>query len=431
MLDRRAFLRLAGVTAGAAALVGCGFPVRGDDGAAADGSGGALTFTLWASGAELAAFRALAREFEAAEGVAVRLQQVPFDQRVASVDAGLQSGQAPDLFRVTYTDLGAYSTRGALLDLGPHLPEGYADEFRPGLWSAVAQEGRVWGVPHHTDTSAVLVNLDAAGAAGLGPLPAGLEDAWTWEELDVALLRLQAAATDSQFATGVNWQRSGAYRWLNFLGQAGGRLLTEGLDAAAVDSPEGREALGYTQSLFRRGLVPPSTSTKGDYVGDLFAAGRLASVFAGDFVLPELVDVGFDYTATFLPVREAATAELGGSAVVVTAGTPHAEQAVAFLRFLSGEEQMARFCEQATVLPTRAGLSAADLRFAVRPDLMDLFVQQSEAITPEIVRQTTVPAFPELNAALVERLERAFVGGEEPAAVLAALARDVERILAG
>ena len=42
-----------------------------------------------------------------------------------------------------------------------------------------------------------------------------------------------------------------------------------------------------------------------------------------------------------------------------------------------------------------------------------------------------MPAFNQLNAALVERLERAFVGREEPAAVLAALARDVERILAG
>ncbi len=40
-----------------------------------------------------------------------------------------------------------------------------------------------------------------------------------------------------------------------------------------------------------------------------------------------------------------------------------------------------------------------------------------------------MPAFNEINAALVDRLDRAFVGQEDAAAVLAALSADVERIL--
>ena len=425
-VDRRTFLKVLGLTAAGTALGGCaGF---GGGGGSEEGSEDDLTFTLWAGDAELAAFQALARDFESAEGVRVRLEQVPFDQLLTTVDAGLQGGQAPDLFRVTYTDLGVYSSQGALLDLTPHLPDGYADDFRPGLWSAVARDGKPYGVPHHTDTSMVLVRSDAAQAAGL-TLPGSYDEAWPWEELDAALVALQGVAADQQFATGVNWQQFGAYRWLNFLGQAGGRLLTEDLRQPAVDSPEGLEALRFTQSLFTRGLVPRTSSTKGDYVDELFAAGTLASVFAGDFLLPSLAESGIEFDATFLPVNPEATAELGGNAVVATADTPRAEQAAAFLQFVASQEQMARFCEAATVLPTRTDLAGGDLDYQVRPDLMELFVVQSEAITEDIVQQTTVPSFNEINAALVEQLERAFIGGEDPQAVLADLTADIERAL--
>ena len=202
-----------------------------------------------------------------------------------------------------------------------------------------------------------------------------------------------------------------------------------GLSAPAIDSPEGLEALRFTQSFFQRGLVLPTTSTKGDYVDELFAAGTTASVFAGDFLLPSLAEAGFDFDATFLPRNPEATAELGGNAVVATADGPRAEQAARFLQFLASQEQMARFCEATTVLPTRTDLAGSDLSYEVRPDLMELFVAQSEAITEDIVTQTTVPSFNEINAALVERLEQAFVGGDDPKAVLGELSADIERAL--
>ena len=428
-VDRRTFLRLLGAAAGTVALSACTPDVGEGDAPPADEGPDVLRFSLWGSGAEMAVFQALAREFEAAEGVAVRLEPVSFDRLVDAVDAELQSGRGPDLFRVSYGDLGRFADSGALLDLTPYLPPGYAEQFHPSLWSAIERDGEVLGVPHHLDTSMLLVNTEAAESVGLGPLPARLDEAWTWDELTAALSRFHSATQSHQAATGVNWQQFGAYRWLNFLGQAGGRLLTEELDAPAVNDAAGLEALRYTQSLFTQGLVPPTTSTMGDYVADLFGAGTLATVFAGDFVLPDLVNVAFDYTATFLPVRERATAELGGNAVVATAGTPRAEQAARFLQFLASEEQMARFCEQTTVLPTRAALSGADLDYAVRPDLMELFVQQAEAVTEDIVQQTTVPRFSQINAALVQRLDRAFVGREQPELVLSALSDDIARIL--
>jgi multiple sugar transport system substrate-binding protein len=122
----------------------------------------------------------------------------------------------------------------------------------------VTRDGTPVGVPHHTDTSMFLVRSDAAQAAGLS-LPTSYDEAWTWEQLG----KLQGVTEDQQFPTGVNWQQFGAYRWLNFVGQAGGRLLTDDLTAPALDSPEGRAALTFTQSFFERGLVPPDHVDEG------------------------------------------------------------------------------------------------------------------------------------------------------------------------
>ncbi|RJK94233.1 ABC transporter substrate-binding protein [Vallicoccus soli] len=435
-LDRRRFLQLSGAAGAGAALAGCGgFSTGGDDGGGGDGGGGgggALDFVLWGSDAEVAAFQAVADAFEEQEGVQVRLQPTPFGEVLTTIDTGLQSGSPPDLFRITYTDLGVYSGADVLLDVTDDLPEGYADAFVPSLWRAVqGPDGQVLGVPHHTDTSMVLVDTAALEAAGVGPLPTALDQAWTWEQFADACDRLRAALPEDRFPVGVNWQLGGAYRWLGFLHQAGGRLLTDDLSGPAVDSPEGRRALEFTRSFFTNRWVPPSTSAKGTYVDELFPPQTVAMVYAGDFLLPTFEETvqGFEYSGTFLPRDQRAAAELGGNAVVATREGSNTQAASRFLQFLASEEQMQAFCTATTVLPTRTSLTNRDLGYRLRPDLMELYVQQATQIPEDLVAQVTVPQFSAINNALVERLESAFVGGADTSEVLAGLSGDIETAL--
>ena len=427
MLGRRRFLAVAGAAAAVAALPGCGgFSTGGGESADPD----TLRFTLWGQDSEIAAFRSLAEAFGRRENVTVEINNVPFGEVRQNVDAGLQSGRAPDLFRVTYNDIGIYGGQDVLLELDQYLPAGYADAFTPALWQAVTVGGKVVGVPHHTDTSMILYNRDALAAAGV-TAPTDPDDAWTQEEfLDVA--RRVKGRAGTKYAFGVNWQQAGAYRWLNWVFQNGGRLLTPDLSAAAIDSPAGREALALTQSFFTQGLVPPTTSTKGQYVDEAFPSGTMAMIFAGDFLLAGLQGTvkNFEFGATFLPVGSRAAADLGGNAVVATKDTKNPEAAAAFLQFLADEQNMADFCARTNVLPTRTALAGKELRFADRPDLMALYVRQAQAIAPDDVAQVTVPKFAAINNVLVEQLERAFVGKADPGRVLADLAADVDRQLA-
>jgi len=57
---------------------------------------------------------------------------------------------------------------------------------------------------------------------------------------------------------------------------------------------------------------------------------------------------------------------------------------------------------------------------------MELFIEQATVITPELTEQVTVPQFNAINASLVDRLEQAFLGGDDPGQVLADLSEDIE-----
>lgn len=301
-LTRRRFLALAGGAATVATVSGCGgFSTGGGE---ADADPDTLRFTLWGGKAEVAAFQRVADAFRQRENVTVALNEVPFAEVRQSVDAGLQSDTAPDLFRVTYNDLGSYGGQGALLELDQYLPAGYAAAFTPALWRAVTVGGKVVGIPHHTDTSMVLYNKDAMAAAGITKVPTSPDEAWSWDEF-LAVARKIKGRAGTKYAFGVNWQQAGAYRWLNWVFQNGGRLLSEDLRSPAIDSDAGRRALATTQSFFAEGLVPPTTSTKGTYVDETFPSGTIAMVFAGDFLLADLQQnvKKFEYGATFLPGR--------------------------------------------------------------------------------------------------------------------------------
>ena len=420
--SRRDFLRAtalgAGSALGAGALAGC----SGGSGSGS-GSGSDLTFTLWGGDAELAAFQAVADAFREQTGTRVEIENLPYADILSTVDSRLQSGSPPDLFRVSYIDLGRYTSIGVLADISSALPAGFADAFTPSLWSAVQADGAPVGVPHHTDVSALVYNVPAFERAGVA-VPTALDQAWTWEQFSEVLAEVKGA-NGGAYPVVVNWQAAGAYRWLSFLAQAGGSVFAED-GSVTIDSAAGERALTYTRGLYDQGLHDPTFLVQAaNYPDEAFPTGRPLSVYAGDFLLPSLDETvtDFDFGATFLPRDVDAATDLGGNAVVVTDGD-RAETAAEFAAFLASAENMKAFCEATTVLPTRTDVG--DLAYSVRPDLMPVFVQQATTIPESLVATSTSTSFSGINAALQQELEACFGGGQSVQETLANLQRAVE-----
>lgn len=429
-ITRRGLLSTAAAVTAGGWLSGCAGLTGGGSGGGGGGRPGTLSVITWASDAEAAVFRDLADRFGSENDVTVDLQVIPFEEVQTTVDAQLQAGDPPDVFRVTYTDLGRYSTTGQLLDVTPYVDDAAA--FIPAFWQAVQTDGTPYGVPHHTDTTAIVYRPDLLQPAGI-TVPTSLEEAWSWEEFAEVSDALKASLPQGVFPFVYDWQQFGAYRWLTWLFEAGGRLLDDDLATAVVQSPEGLKALEFTQRFFTEQWVPRNTSVKSTtYPDAAFIGERTAMAFVGDFLLPGIeAEVDFDYQATFQPRDVRASSDLGGNALVATAESANAELAGEFLRFMVTEDAMTEWCARTTELPTLQSLVGQDLGYDVRPDLMPVFVEQATTLTEEDVAQVTVPAFSQVNTVLLDQLELAFLGDQSAEDTLAAIAEGVDAAIAG
>ncbi len=432
-LSRRRFLTGTGSLAAAAVLSGCAGFTKSDDSGSEGGGGskaGTLKFTTWGSDAEAAAFKQLARSFESANtGTKIDLKIVPYEDMFTGIDAQLQSGTAPDVFRVDYTTLGVYSSKDVLLDLTPSLDSSLTSDLIPALLQAVTYEDKVYGVPQETDTTAILYRPDLLEAAGVTSVPATLDDAWTWKEFAQVADKLKGSLDPKIKPFCYDWQQLGAFRWLTWLFEAGGRLLDEDLKTPAIESAEGRRAMDFTTSFFTKGWVPENTSVKGaTYPDAAFISGEVAMAFAGNFLLPgieEGIKKKFDYKVTYQPRDKRASSDLGGNALVATKDSANKDLAAEFLAFMVEPKNMRLFCEKSLELPTRQSLVSEKLDFAVRPDLMPVYIDQTTTLTADDVAQVTVPWFGQVNTLLQDQLELAFRGQQSPEKTLSAIAAGI------
>ena len=424
-LTRRRFLSAAGTVAVPLAVAGCGFSPKSSGSKSNDNT---LTFTTWGTDAELAGFRTAIAGFEKANsGAKVTLNAVPYAQMFTDIDAQLQANKAPDLFRVPYYTFGSYAGRGQLLDLSSHLPSGFSDRFTPQAWAAVQNASKPFGVPHHTDTSAIVYNKEAFRAAGITSVPTTIDQAWTWAEFQQVALKLRKAMPASKYPFAYNWQGNGVTRWLSWLFEADGRFLAPDLLHPAIDSAAGQAAVDFTKSFFPTKLVPANSSIKSTTLAaDLWYSQTVAMTFTGAFNIPDATStLKFDWGATFSPRKSRSAGDFGGNALVATAKTKQPKLAAAFLDFVTQSEPMRAFCAGASLLPTRRDLAAKGIQFAVRPELSPIWTGQANAVKASDSGQVASPSMSKIITVLQDQLENAFVGGQSTTKTLANLSSGI------
>ncbi len=424
-ISRRRFLGAAGAAAAPLVLAGCGF--TGSKSAQPSDSN-TLTFTTWGTDSELAGFRSAIAGFEKANaGSKVVLNAVPYAQMFTNIDAQLQAGNPPDVFRVPYYTFGRYAGSGQLLDLSSHVDKAFGDRFTPAAWAAVQNSAKPFGVPHHTDTSAILYNKAAFTSAGITSVPTTLEQAWTWEQFQQILRTLRKTMPATKFPFAYNWQGNGVTRWLSWLFEANGRFLAPDLIKPAIDSAAGRAAVDFTKSFFTQRFVPPNSSVKSSTLAaDLWYSQTTAMVSSGAFAIPDATKtLTFEWGATFSPRKSRAASDFGGNALVATAQTKQPALAASFLDYLTQQEQMKSFCAGASLLPTRRDLVASGITFAVRPELSPVFIGQASTVRAADSGQVASPSMSKIITVLKDQLEQAFIGGQSTDKTLAGISTGI------
>lgn len=431
-LTRRHLLIGSGAVTVPLLLAGCGFAPQKSSPVASGSK--TLAFTTWGTDAELASFaRAIAAFEKAKPGTKVELNSVPYGQMFTNIDAQLQAGNPPDIFRVPYYTFGSYAGRDQLLDLSPYLESGFGDRFTAAAWAAVQGNTKPFGVPHHTDTSAIFYNKAALQSAGITSVPTSLSSAWTWDELAGIAATLRAAQPADTYPLAYNWQGNGVTRWLSLLFQADGRFLGKNLKDSAIDSAAGAAALDFATSFFTKNFVPPNDTIKSaTYASDTWYSQTSAMVWSGAFAIPDATKtLDFEWGATFAPRNKRGGGDFGGNALVATAGTANPELAATFLTFVTDAAQMRDFCQTSSLLPTRKDLTESGIDFDVRPELAPVFLGQASTVRAEDSSQVASPHMSKIITVLQDNLESAFAGSTSTADTLKSIADGIAQATSG
>jgi multiple sugar transport system substrate-binding protein len=381
----------------------------------------AMTLSIWGGQAEQDAFNALISKYQALHSnVTIRLEvNGNSGQLYQQVDTRLAGRQAPDLFRIQYQQFGRYAAARALVDLSPYLDAAYTSGFSPAFWKATNYQGKPFALPHHTDTFALYYNADILQKLGV-EAPTSLDKSWSWQDF-INIARSAKDKGHAPYGFAMGWQTGAGYRWLPYLYQHGGQLLDADLRQPQITSKQGVETIAWTQSWFKEGMVPPSTYIKStEQTQNLFANGTTALMLNGDWQIP-FVDktAKFRWGVTYMPRDVGMASDLGGNCLAVSRDSKNPDVAADFLKFMANEENMRAFVTSAQFLPVRTSLMGQDLPFALRPELMKVFVTQSATIPAHLVSTVTMPAFSKINAALSDELDLAFTSGQDAATTAA------------
>lgn len=404
-LNRRTLLKAAGI--------GAGLAVAGSTRTASAQGSIALTMSAWGGKAETDGFNAIIAKYQAMHpNVSIKLEIMPFGQYYQQIDTRLAGRQAPDIFRVTYPHVGRYAMSKAVIDLSEHLDADYGKAFMPAVWKAASYKGRPYALPHHTDTFALFYNVDAFAQAGI-EVPTKLDDAWTWARFTEVARTLKAKSIGN-YPFAMHWQNSSSHRWMIFLYQHGGRLLGPDMTTVEIDNAAGLETVAWTQSWFKEGLVPPSTSLKStEAVQNLFANGTIPMMLNGNWQIPFLnQQAKFKWGVTYLPRDVAMADDLGGTCLAVSRDTKNRDVAVDFLKFLTAEESMREFVDIGQFLPVRNTLVNGGQTYKLRPDDMKVFVAQTTIIPDHLVSTITHPSWGKFAPRLADELDLAFTSGQ-------------------
>ena len=399
----------------------------------------AVVVEFWAMGQEGEQVKALLPEFERRHpDIRVRVQQIPWSAAHEKLLTAYAGDAMPDLFQLGNTWIPEFVALRAVEPLDVRLqawPEAALKDYFPGILATNRLDGHTYALPWYVDTRLFFYRTDLLAAAGFAELPA------TWEAWLNAMTRLKALAGSEHYAIllPVNeWQLP-----VILALQCGATLLRDRDQYGNFQEPRFREAFNFYLSLFEQGLAPPVGNTQMANLYQEFANGAFAVYVSGPWnigefgrrlpatvqphwntaPLPNFTDSSPLPVGEGLGVRAVGASLAGGASLALSRTSPRREAAWKLLEFLAEPAQQARFYQLTGDLPARQSAWSDPALTGNR---------YAQAFRRQLQNVRATPAIPEwerIASKLAYHAERAIRRQVTVDEALAALDRDVDRIL--
>ena len=351
-----------------------------------------------------------------------------YDKLVTSVGVG---GRPPyDVILVDQPWVSQFVGAGWLKDITAYVP----DEYRSGIfdagWNVTTIDGKIYGVPWMIDTKVFYYNTKLLEAAGYSEPPT------TWEEMeDMALTMKEKGLVEYPIIWSWAQAEAAVCDFVVLLYGNGGEFM-DANGKPAFNSERGVEVLSWMVNSIEKGITNPSSiASVEDDVLNVFVQGEAAFALNWPYMY-EIAQFNEDMSQitgqadlalnpVFKQGRDAGieSATVDGSmAFAITDASPYADEAWAYLEFLTSKPIQMEFSAHLPPVWSSAYQS---------PDLETLIEQSpaNDVLMPAFSAQfqfahtrPKVPYYTEASTALQLAIQEALGGLKSPQEALDAAA---------
>ena len=347
-----------GGSGGSTGSAGSGSAGSGQTGSASGGGSGAgadnaseqpkqpvkLTFSIWGSDAHKNMYQAMIDEYKKLHPhVDVEIMTIPIADYAQKLSVMMATKTEPDVFWLMERAIPQFLEAGQLADLSvlKSDPDYKFDDFYPSTLELFTKDGNIHGIPFSTPPNMIYYNKTMFREKGLKtPSELYQEGKWTYD----AMLDAAAKLTDnSQGIYGINfirpnqWSITWSETMFTILWAHGADYFSEDKKSFILDSPEGEAAFQLFSDMMFKSKVHPMP---GDQT--TFETGKIAmqnELFSYMGKAREIKD--FEWDIAPMPEGKAGRGTtLGYAGYTVSNSTPHKEEAIEFLKFLSNPDNM-------------------------------------------------------------------------------------------
>ncbi|WP_193312968.1 ABC transporter substrate-binding protein [Georgenia subflava] len=342
-----------------------------------------------------ATFNGLVEEFNAAHpDIRVMQNQVPDSE--TAIRTRLVREDLPDVMTLNgNATFGEIASAGVLYDFSD---EAVLGDVSPAILEILTDLGRfeeqVNGIPFASNANAFIYNKEIFAEHGLEPPQ-------TWSDFLTLVEELEAAGVQPYTLTLVD-----AWTTMPYFNQLAANLMPEDFfDELAEDQTSFQEAfppVAEAMLAITDRANPDAAGLGYDDGNRVFANGESAILMHGSYVLPAVLALNpdLDLGSFVLPATDDPdeTLLVSGVDVVVTMGAnpQHEEEALEFIRFLMEPENIQRYVDEQSAVPTLEGLEPSDPTVA---EIFPFFEQErvtsyvDHSIPPAVNLQPLTQAF--------------------------------------
>ncbi|MET9092372.1 extracellular solute-binding protein [Streptomyces cyaneofuscatus] len=288
----------------------------------------------------------------------VKIQIQEWDGIGQKITAALASNDAPDVIEAGNTQVAQFAESGGLLDLSDRKDELNGADWLSGLAEPGAYEGKQYGIPYYAANRVVIYRTDLFEKAGIDAKAIKTRDQW----ID-ATTQLNKGGTQGIYLPGQMW-----YALAGFIWDEGGDLATEsgGKWSGALDTPEALRGMAFYEKLQALGKGPKDSDEDDPPQAELMAQGKVAQLISTPGGANVIVEKNPELKGklAFFPIP-GKTAETpgsvftGGSDLVVPAAAAHPDEAVTFIKELTGDTWQKKLAVAMSYVPNRTSLASA------------------------------------------------------------------------